>query len=73
MTRIADRSSLTAPEYLAWEREQESKVQVEHYRRREGNHWDYCSYGPGEHVRLTNGAELELDSIFDGVFALPGD
>jgi Uma2 family endonuclease len=51
----------------------QSKVQIEHYRRREGNHWDYCSYGPGERVRLTNGAELELDAIFDGVFALPGD
>jgi Uma2 family endonuclease len=51
----------------------QSKVQVEHYRRREANHWDYSTCGPGERVVLTNGAELDLDAIFDGVFALPGD
>jgi len=51
----------------------QSKVQIEHFRRREANHWDYCTYGPGERVLLTNGAELALDTIFDGVFALAGD
>ncbi len=51
----------------------QAKVQIEQFRRREGNHWDYVSYGPGERVVLTNGAELELDAIFDGVFALAGD
>jgi Uma2 family endonuclease len=51
----------------------QSKVQIEQFRRREHNHWDYYSYGPGERVVLSNGAELELDAIFDGVFALAGD
>jgi Uma2 family endonuclease len=51
----------------------QSKVQVEHYRRRKANHWDYSTCGPGERVVLTNGAELDLDAIFDGVFALDGD
>jgi Uma2 family endonuclease len=51
----------------------QAKVQIEQFRRREGNHWDYASYGPGERVVLTSGAELDLDAIFDGVFALAGD
>jgi len=51
----------------------QSKVQVEDYRRREAKHWDYCTYGAGERVVLTNGAELDIDAIFDGVFVLAGD
>lgn len=51
----------------------QSKVQVEHFRRREGNHWDYYTCGPGERVMLTNGAELDIDAIFKGVFVLAGD
>lgn len=51
----------------------QSKIQIEQFRRREGKHWDYVSYGPGERVVLTSGAELDLDAIFDGVFALAGD
>jgi len=49
------------------------KIQVEQFRRREGNHWDYYTYGPGERVVLTNGAELDIDAVFDGVFLLAGD
>ena len=51
----------------------QAKAQIEQFRRREGNHWDYYTYGPGERVVLTGGAELEIDAIFEGVFALPGD
>jgi len=51
----------------------QAKIQVEHFRRREGNHWDYYTYGPGERVVLTNGAELDIDAVFDGVFLLAGD
>lgn len=51
----------------------QAKVQIEHFRRREANHWDYCAYGPGERVVLSNGAELDIDAIFDGVFVLAGD
>jgi Uma2 family endonuclease len=51
----------------------QSKVQVEHYRRREAKHWDYCTYGASERVVLTNGAELDIDAIFDGMFVLAGD
>ncbi len=51
----------------------QSKVQIETFRRREGNHWDYYAYGSGERVVLSNGAELDVDAIFDGVFALAGD
>jgi Uma2 family endonuclease len=51
----------------------QSKVQVEHFRRRDGNHWDYTTCGPGERVVLTNGTELDTDAIFDGVFVLAGD
>jgi hypothetical protein len=32
-----------------------------------------CTYGPGEHLVLTNGAALETDAIFVGGLALPGD
>lgn len=51
----------------------QAKVTIEQYRRREGNHWDYYAYGPGERVVLTNGAELDIDAIFDGMFALASD
>jgi Uma2 family endonuclease len=51
----------------------QAKVQIEHYARRAANHWDYRTYGAGERLVLTRGAELELDAIFDGVFALAGD
>jgi hypothetical protein len=39
----------------------------------DGNHWDYYTGGPGERVVLANGAELDIDAIFEGVFALAGD
>jgi Uma2 family endonuclease len=51
----------------------QSKVQIEHFRRRDGNHWDYTTCGSGERVVQTNGAELDLDAIFEGVFVLAGD
>ena len=47
--------------------------QIEHYRRDAGGRWSYRSFGPGERLELTDGAVLDVDAIFAGVFELPGD
>lgn len=51
----------------------QSEAQIEHYRREAGGRWSYRSSGPGERIELTDGAVLDVDEIFAGVFALPGD
>jgi hypothetical protein len=35
--------------------------------------WIYTSANAGERVSLTNGIELDVDTIFAGVLDLPGD
>jgi Uma2 family endonuclease len=51
----------------------QSEAQIEHYRRDAGGRWIYRSCGPGERIELTDGAVLDVDAIFAGVFDLPGD
>jgi Uma2 family endonuclease len=51
----------------------QSAVRVEHFQRGEGGAWRYRAAGAGERVTLKNGASLELDAVFAGVFELPGE
>ena len=51
----------------------QSEVRIEHYRRESGGRWGYRAFGPGERLELTNGATLDVDAIFAGVFELLGD
>lgn len=51
----------------------QGEARIEHFRRGEAGAWIYRAAGPGERVQLSNGAELVVDAIFDGVFALPAD
>jgi Uma2 family endonuclease len=48
-------------------------VGIEHFRREEQGAWVYRTFGPGETIRLSNGAEITVDAIYDGAFALKGD
>jgi Uma2 family endonuclease len=48
-------------------------VSVEHYQRQPDGSWRYTVAGPGDSVTLAGGARLEIDSIHEGVFDLPGD
>jgi Uma2 family endonuclease len=51
----------------------QAEVRIEHYRRNADGSWTYRTAGPGERVALTRGGELAVDTIYDGVFELPGD
>lgn len=51
----------------------QSEVRVEHFRREVNGVWAYRALGPGDRVVLTGGLELDVDALFAGVFALPGD
>jgi Uma2 family endonuclease len=46
---------------------------IEHFRRAPTQTWNYRSVGAGERVLLSNDAVLDVDTIFAGVFDLPGD
>ena len=51
----------------------QAEARIEHFRRGDGGVWIYRAAGPGERVALSAGADLIVDALFDGVFALPGD
>jgi Uma2 family endonuclease len=51
----------------------QAKPQIEHYQRRSEGTWSYRAFGAGERLTLTSGAQIDVDTIFDGVMALPGD
>jgi Uma2 family endonuclease len=51
----------------------QAKPQIELYQRHDDGIWTYRAVGPGERVRLTNGAVFDVDVIFDRVMALPDD
>jgi Uma2 family endonuclease len=51
----------------------QSEVRIEHYRREAAGRWGYRAFGAGERLELTNGATLDVDAIFAGIFELPGD
>ncbi len=43
-----------------------------HFRREDDGEWRYRVVQAGGPVTLSNGAVLEVDALFDGVFELPG-
>jgi Uma2 family endonuclease len=49
------------------------EARIEHFRRDAAGAWFYRAATAGERITLTNGAVLDVDSIFAGVFELPGD
>jgi Uma2 family endonuclease len=51
----------------------QTEPRIEHFRRGEPGVWIYRAAGSGERVVLSSGAELVVDALFDGMFALPGD
>jgi Uma2 family endonuclease len=51
----------------------QNAVSIEHYRREPDGAWRYRASGVGERVVLTGGAELDVDTIFGGVFELAGE
>lgn len=51
----------------------QTKPQIEVYQRTDGGRWSYIAVETGERVTLTNGAALDVDTIFDGMMQLPGD
>jgi Uma2 family endonuclease len=48
-------------------------ARIEHYRRNTDGSWTYRVAGPGEQIALTGGGMFIVDSIYAGVFDLPGD
>lgn len=51
----------------------QSAASIEHYRREPDGAWRYRVGGVGDRVTLTGSAELDVASIFDGVFELAGE
>lgn len=45
----------------------------EHFRRADSGEWHYRVAVAGGRVALTNGARLEVDEVFRGVFDLEGE
>ena len=70
MARVALRSQFTAPEYLLVA---QHEIRIEHFRRAADRGWFYAAYGRGEHIVLTNGATLSVDTIYARAFDLPAD
>ena len=50
----------------------QERAQIEHFARAGDGRWIYTVAGSGDRVRLTDGSDLDVDHIFDGVFELPG-
>jgi Uma2 family endonuclease len=51
----------------------QSAPHIEHYQRAEGGEWRYRVAGEAGRITLKNGASLEVDVIYRGVFDLKGD
>ncbi len=51
----------------------QGEPRIEHYRRGSNGTWVYRAAGPGDRITLTDGAALDVDVIFQGVFDIPGD
>ena len=48
-------------------------AKIEHFQRQADGSWRYSVVEAGSTLRLSNGAALEVDAIFAGVFELNGD
>lgn len=46
---------------------------VEHFQRQDDGSWRYTAAGAGDHVKLSGGAVLQVDGLYDGAFDLPSD
>lgn len=51
----------------------QKSASIEHFRREGDGSWRYHAAGRGERVTLTGGVQLDLDPIYENVFALAGD
>ena len=51
----------------------QAEPHIEHFRNDRGGTWLYRSAGPGERIALSNDVAFDVDAIFAGVMALPGD
>lgn len=51
----------------------QSEPRLEHFHREHPRTWLYQRISAGERLALSNGASLDIDAIFAGLFALPGD
>jgi Uma2 family endonuclease len=51
----------------------QAELRIEHFRRDRTRTWVYQFAGAGERLALSNGVELDVDAIFAGMMALPGD
>jgi Uma2 family endonuclease len=51
----------------------QAEPRIEQFQRQPGGGWIYRAVGPAERIALASGAELVVDSIFDGLLSLPGD
>jgi hypothetical protein len=51
----------------------QSEPHIEEFRREGAGNWAYRSARAGECIVLSNAVELEVDALFAGVMALPGD
>jgi Uma2 family endonuclease len=51
----------------------QAEIRIEHYRRNADGSWTYRAAGSGDHIVLTGGGELAVDSVYAGLFELPGE
>jgi Uma2 family endonuclease len=51
----------------------QAEPRIEHFQRDAAGAWMYRAAISGQHVVVTDGALLEVDTLFSGVFELPGD
>jgi hypothetical protein len=51
----------------------QASVRVEHYARDAEHGWHYEAYGPGDTIRLSNGATVAVDAVYEGSFEVAGD
>jgi Uma2 family endonuclease len=51
----------------------QAEPRIEHFRRDAGGTWFYREATTGQRVDLSDGSMLHVDSLFAGVFELPGD
>jgi len=51
----------------------QATAQIEQYQRTGPDAWSYRAWGPGEKVALANGAIIDIDAVYAGVFELDGE
>lgn len=51
----------------------QASARIEQYQRTGPYAWSYRAWGSGERVVLANGAAIDVDTVFAGVFELDGD